>query len=294
MRYAILSDTGGHHKQLVASLQELGVDLKTHKIPADLTIIHLGDLVHKGPHSDIIVSMVDALIRKNRGRWVQLFGNHELHYFPDAPSFWNEEISEASQNILMHWHREGLIQWSYSLPAGVTGTNNNSVKAWLEEYPNAPILLSHSGVSYEFLNTHNILRDPSGGGVEVMCEEINVLPFRLNAQAGLMLYGETINPLLPAGPAWAEPIVELWYSWARWAYDPRWNFLQVHGHTNFFNPYRGDFFPNAPELVQSTTLVDVDLSQALTLVGSLGLLSVDPCYGKSAPHKGQPFLLLEY
>lgn len=78
---AVLGDVGGHLAALRAELTRLGVpDGGDGPIPADLTVVQVGDLVHRGPESDAVVALVDRHLSATPRRWLQVVGNHEAFY----------------------------------------------------------------------------------------------------------------------------------------------------------------------------------------------------------------------
>jgi hypothetical protein len=79
-RVAVIGDIAGHLDELRTELRRLGADGATGWLPGDLTIIQVGDLVHRGPASDAVVALVDGYLTRQPMQWVQLVGNHEAHY----------------------------------------------------------------------------------------------------------------------------------------------------------------------------------------------------------------------
>ena len=93
-RVAVIGDVGGHLSELRRELVRLGADEETGELPADLTIVQVGDLVHRGPDSAGVVRLVDRHLRARPGQWIQLVGNHEAQYLT-APAFaWPERLDE--------------------------------------------------------------------------------------------------------------------------------------------------------------------------------------------------------
>ncbi len=74
MRIAVLGDASGWLSPTLAALRGLGVqvDLDRFSWPDDLVVVHVGDLVHKGPDSDDLVAWVDAVMERVGDRWIQL------------------------------------------------------------------------------------------------------------------------------------------------------------------------------------------------------------------------------
>jgi hypothetical protein len=87
-RVAVIGDVAGHLDELRTELRRLGADDGTGRLPGDLTIIQVGDLVHRGPASDAVVALVDGYLTRQPMQWVQLVGNHEAHYLRDPMFDW--------------------------------------------------------------------------------------------------------------------------------------------------------------------------------------------------------------
>jgi hypothetical protein len=127
---ALLGDVGGHLEPFVAACRGLGVDIATGSIPEGLTIIQVGDLVHRGPDSDAVVAWADQLLTASPGRYLQLAGNHEAEHF-GGPVFWDCRCSEQTVDTLHAWYRGGRLQ----VAASVAST----------EY--GPVLVTHAGLT---------------------------------------------------------------------------------------------------------------------------------------------------
>ena len=59
----MIGDVGGHLAELRRELVRLGADPETGELPADLTIVQVGDLVHRGPGLAGVVGLVDRHLR---------------------------------------------------------------------------------------------------------------------------------------------------------------------------------------------------------------------------------------
>ena len=81
-RVAIFGDVGGHARPLFDALVRLGMDPDTLTIPFDLTVVQVGDLIHRGPETGGVLNLVAQIIATQPARWVQLVGNHEALYLP--------------------------------------------------------------------------------------------------------------------------------------------------------------------------------------------------------------------
>ena len=136
MRAAIFGDIGGHAGAFFRALESLGVDLATGGIPKDLTIVQLGDLIHKGPDSEAIVAFVSKVFSKSPDQWVQLLGNHEMQHL-GGYEFWRCSCSRELIASLHSW-------WGNGQASTVAGISHAPVPKVLT---GAPTLLSHAGVT---------------------------------------------------------------------------------------------------------------------------------------------------
>jgi hypothetical protein len=183
MQNFIFGDTGGHAIQLFNALKSLGVDVKNYIIPEDVRIIHLGDLIHKGPSSKLLLETVDQLIRNNPGQWVQILGNHEFQHIEGSPYFWNCECDFDDEAIINDWYDEGLAFATFglekyeSIKLGPFLNLKARVKA-----PVSGILFSHASLSWSWWKKFNSLTS----AVE-LSKELNELHAMDITAAGQML-----------------------------------------------------------------------------------------------------------
>lgn len=280
-RYAIFGDTGGHASQLLASLLELGWDSYTLALPEDLIVVHLGDLVHKGPATDDLVRIVDSIMRRNPHNWVQLLGNHEAQHVPGAPSFWRCACSEQTKEILHDWRATRRAQVAFSL----------APRGQFSEYADVAekgLLLTHAGVTRKFWDWY--LSDTTGA--DEAAEKINELALSKSAHPGIMLprdaRGRVTNRLLPVGPLWALASKETYPSW----FDGSMPFVQVHGHTSAFDWERQRWYPGTPDMFKMDVQLDHGNRVSYTPVGGSLLVGLDPAFEDYASAQRQPFLLL--
>lgn len=82
-RVALIGDVGGHADDLARVLEALGCDTEHGTMPADLTVLQVGDLVDRGPDSLGALLLALRMWRNHRDRWIQLIGNHETYYLHD-------------------------------------------------------------------------------------------------------------------------------------------------------------------------------------------------------------------
>lgn len=209
MKHVVFGDVAGHFRPLKRSLKSLGVDVKSLVIPDDTIIVQVGDLVHKGPNSTLVVNLVDGLMRNNPGQWIQLAGNHELPYVTNHRFFYPDRVEEATAEILRYWKRSGLLKAAYAFSRGP------------EQF-----LVSHAGVT-----SPQFIRHGAADAYSI-AESLNVSNWDKNRSPGNMFYGRGHNR--SADPFWAECVGELYSSWA-FGHDgesPVPSFHQIHGHSS--------------------------------------------------------------
>lgn len=285
MKNYIFGDTGGHAKQLYASLIELGVDLETHQIPSDVRIIHLGDLIHKGPSTVSLLHLVDKLIRNNPGQWIQLLGNHEFQHIEGAPYFWRCTCSIDEENIIYDWYEEGLATPTFGIDV------IKDIKLEVSNRPktlpdvNKGIFFSHAGLTYNWWVNYGG-KDLSPSKVS---ERINQLPVDIVTQAGEMLFGyEGRTPNV--GPVWALGNTEVFESWLN---HPKTDmpFMQFHGHTSSYSFSRGSWWGTGPLMknFRSHSKLNPENRTVICNLNNNFLVGIDPGYSKTADGVKQPY-----
>jgi hypothetical protein len=225
MQIAVIGDVGGHREALHAELVRLGMNPGTFELPDDLTVVQVGDLIHKGPDSDGVVAMVDELMKVNGSRWVQLLGNHEsLHVTP--PTFgWNETLSDETILTLQRWWADGSMQLAASFD--VEGAEVRRAGGVREVIGAGGVLVTHAGLTHGCWKMLGITSD-----VHAVAERINNERYNTSScvwNTGRMLEG-WVNSR--AGVVWAEAGVELVQGWLDSEESP--GFHQVHGHSTMY------------------------------------------------------------
>ena len=109
-RVAVIGDVGGHPRHLREALMALGATGGNLRLPADLTVIQVGDLVDRGPDSTGVLDLVDAYLRDQPEQWIQLVGNHESQYLPGGTAFWRQRLTEHDAGRLRRWWGEERMQ----------------------------------------------------------------------------------------------------------------------------------------------------------------------------------------
>jgi hypothetical protein len=268
-RIAVIGDLSGHLKPLLTTLAELGVAVDDRDVPRrvqwpdDLVVVQVGDLVHKGPVSELVVAVVESLFRRT-GRWVQLVGNHEAQYLPGGVDFWQPRIDAVIAAKLTQWWADGFLRPAVAIDDDRLG----------------PVLVSHGGMTVrswrelgepEHVAAAELLRDPQHHARHVLA-------------AGRMAARDD-DP----GVAWTEPHRELRSPWLLEGTQGRYvPFSQVHGHAQpLLPPAQGR---GVPADLRSSTVVD-RLGHVRTRTGGRVIVGIDPGATGGRASRPKPLLL---
>lgn len=267
---AIIGDIGGHLDIFTRVLEDLGVNLAKASIPQGLTIVQVGDLVHKGPQSDEVVHLADALLKKNPAQYLQLLGNHEAHYL-GGPSVKGRsgvsDISEQSQETLRSWYARRDAKLAYSFQT--------------KEYGN--ILVTHGGLTAGLWVKLGSPLDPRAAAFEInLLMEDPVSAFRPG-----WLMTSVLD--LAAGVTGSRTGSELAASWLAKKSMP---FSQVHGHEGVWWWPLDNWHEDVPENVKERATVDSLNRTCQVEIEGKTLLSVDWVLGNTAPPNNWPPLVL--
>lgn len=251
-RVAVIGDVSGHLTALRTELARLGVD-PGGALPPDLVVIQVGDLVHRGPDSEGVVSLVDHYLQSQPDQWVQLVGNHEAQYLREPAFHWPERIARDAIDTLRRWWASGRMRAAVVL-----------------ETPGESYLLTHAGLTEPFWRRALVApEDPADAA-----DRINQLIGRDDDtlfRAGVLLGRDAV-----AGPVWASACVELVPSWL----DHRLPFSQVHGHTSITDWESGR--SRADARVAALTVVDESAKHETTTLTGGRIVGVDPCHEERA------------
>lgn len=284
MKNYVFGDTGGHMKQLFASLRAIGIDPNSGTIPDNVRIIHLGDLIHKGPHSSLLLDKINTLILNNPGQWIQLLGNHEFQHIEGSPYFWNCSCSIQDVGIINDWFEEGLATATYALPAFTEFILGVSKKRPIN-VPDKGILFSHAGLTWGWWNSFNKNTD-----VVKLSQELNQQDVWVITAAGEMLGLFGRDP----GPVWAIGNSEVFDSWQ--AHPDIMPFTQIHGHTTSFIFSQNKWFIPPMKKFNSfktATKLNPETRAVITYLAGNVLVGIDPGYSKNADNDSQPFLTIK-
>lgn len=269
-RVAVFGDVGGHARPLFDALVRLGMDPDTLALPGDLTVIQVGDLIHRGPETGGVLTLVARIIAAQPDRWVQLVGNHEALYLPGAPQFgWPEHLSDAGVDLLNRWWSGGDMR----------------VAAAVQTADHGELLLTHAGLTaglWRTLGSPQDVRD----AVDVLNDLPQTGPHLLWA-TGTMLGGDTNRN---AGPCWAEASSEVYTSWLLEERDgdpvP---FGQVHGHSSAYWWDKKAW--NASALVRNRFVPNRRDRHLTGVIGGRWFAGIDPTHLKREATSWAPLLL---
>jgi hypothetical protein len=251
-RIAVIGDVGGHPDQLSRALDWLGA--KGDRLPADLTVIQVGDLVDRGPDSEGVVALVARYLERQPGQWIQLAGNHDAQYVPGGQHFWPEILDPAMARLLSSWWTEGFMR-----VATAVRTSGG------EEY-----LVSHAGLT-------------------VGCWEQLNEPMTASS-AALQLNDGAIPASRLDGPLWADAGAELYEPWmAHYAAGGFVPYGQIHGHSSIVRfadrSWRGH------GRVRQRAAVDWSARHTRVRIGGRTFIGVDPKHGRDGAAEWQPLVL---
>lgn len=282
-RVAIIGDIHGHADELIAKLVRLGMDPDTLMLPEDLTVIQLGDLIHRGLQSSKVLRTVDTIMDQQPTQWIQLIGNHEAQYVYEKLFEWDGELEDEDVEILQRWMQEGKL---HAAAYTITPAGNEA-------------LITHAGLLYDVWKI--ILGRPRSAREAAA---------RINAgihhrTAWMWAPGEMLQgvPNRMAGPLWASATSELYPSWMNAeATEVPAPFSQVHGHSSLFhwgNRWSSPGFRDADftlgttaqsEEIRSRTRLDGERRHAHIRLAGETFIGIDPGHGKYPAEQWEPLV----
>lgn len=285
MKNYVFGDTGGHLKQLYASLRAIGVDPTNGTMPKDVRVIHLGDLIHKGPHSSLLLEQIDKLIRNNPGQWIQILGNHEFQHIEGSPYFWKCDCNKVDVAIINEWHEQGLATPTF----GIDSYIEESIVLGVSKRDDIPrpktgMFFSHAGLSWEWWAGFEKLTTPSE-----LSDMLNSISVSFITTPGEMLgvYGRK------PGPVWAIGNSEVFDGWT--SHADTMPFLQMHGHTTSYNWMSNKWWRNDRNFqhFRNSTKLNPETRAVITKMSGNLLIGIDPGYSKNPTSKEQPYVYFE-
>jgi hypothetical protein len=255
-RVAVIGDLAGHLDELRGELRRLGADGTTGRLPDGLTVIQVGDLVHRGPDSESVIALVDGYLRTQPDQWIQLIGNHEAQYVRPPAFEWRERIDDTAVDTLRRWWAGGRL-----LAAASVRT------------PRGDYLITHAGVTAPFWRDVLGMAASAADAATALNNLIATEDERLFS-AGHVLGGGRPDPW--AGPLWAATSTELVPSW----FGVPMPFSQVHGHATIVDWGSGRL--NADPAVAERTSFDEEAKHEIVQLDGGVIIGVDPRHGRRA------------
>lgn len=267
---AVIGDVGGHLAVFAAALAAAGVDVPSRRIPDGLTVVQVGDLVHKGPDSAGCVAMADQMLRANPGHYLQLLGNHEAHYLggPDVAGRPGVVlVDDATQTTLHRWWRDGWV----NLAADIAGPDGREV------------LVTHGGLTCGLWHE---LGSPTSAASTA--ERVNALredPL-LAFRPGWLMTGHHDHAAGVTNPRTGAELAASWLVGGPMPFD------QVHGHEGAWSWPLEDWHADVPAEVRRRTVVDHERRFSTIDVPGGTLTSVDWVLGTEAPDRAwEPYVV---
>lgn len=248
MRIAVIGDVGGHAMPLRDELTRLGAR-PDGRLPEDLLVIQVGDLIHRGPDSAQVLDLVEHYLSTQPGQWIQLIGNHEAHYLRPPVFRWPDTLGRRHTRILNRWWRSGA-----AIVAAAVETADES------------FLVTHAGITAEFWTT--IGGPPTAAEAARRINDLARTGADTVFRAGIFLHGTSVPS---AGPLWADTATELLPGWA----DRRLPFSQIHGH-NSITTWRGHHTPMPPTGIDALVTIDHAAKHETVHLEGGRLIGVDP------------------
>lgn len=256
-RLAVIGDVGGHADQLRRALDWLGAEKG--RLPPDLVVIQVGDLVDRGPDSLGVLDEVARLLDEQPRQWIQLVGNHEVQYLPGGTVFWRDRLADAGIARLQEWWADGSVR----------------VAAAVRTADGEELLLTHAGLT---LTSWQELGEPMSAALAA--DSLNQRP-ELIWRTGD--HGRDDR----AGPLWAESGAALHEPWMH--YHGIVPFGQIHGHSTIVK--FADQRWRCTGRVRQRATVDWHARHVRVRVGGRVFTGVDPGHGRTGAAQWQPLVL---
>jgi calcineurin-like phosphoesterase family protein len=267
MTIAVFGDVGGHLHPLQRELTRLGADPDTLELPSGLTVVQVGDLVHRGPDSEAIIALVDRYLTEQPNQWVQLVGNHEAQYVREPAFHWPERIDATAAETVASWWGTGRLRAAAAVAAD-----------------DEQFLITHAGLTEGFWRE-------ALGAPESAIDAARALNSFIGTHedvlfsAGQMLGGG--EPNYAAGPVWASAAGEVIPSWLQSRHPMP--FSLVHGHSSVADWRRRSF--TAEREVGVLMAVDEQRAHATATLPGGRIIGIDPGHGRTPREPWQALVL---
>jgi hypothetical protein len=240
-RVAVVGDIGGQLIVLQRVLEELGAHPGSGRLPADLAVVQVGDLVRvggRGLDNAGCVATAARLWDANPGRWVQLLGNHDVALLggPRRTAWPGPDSADVNvARVLQGWWDEHRARLALAVSCRALGD----------------VLITHAGLTRGRWLHLGAPPDPYAAADLVNAD--------VGAPIDQVILGGALTDV-DAGPdgeradvTWAEVIDELYAPWLSAGDAP---FTQIHGHASPWNWSTGSWWPAATPAVRAATTVD--------------------------------------
>jgi hypothetical protein len=273
----VIGDVGGHPAQLQRALLAVGAGgydndqawvaaggiLAPLRLPDDVTVVQVGDLIDRGPDSGGALKIVHDLMDSHAGRWIQLAGNHEAQYLDGGEIFWPEPLAGDDFFQIREW-------WS---------DRRLDVAAAVRTSDDEDFLITHAGLT---VGAWQELGVPHSAATAARW--LNDRPESLLWRGGHTVLDPT------AGPFWAEAGWELYEPWLRFAAEGGFiPFGQVHGHSSIVR--YADRTWRCPGRVRERANVDWEARHTRFRAGGRAFIGVDPKHGRNGALQWSPLVL---
>lgn len=228
------------------------------RLPPDLVVIQVGDLVDRGPDSLGVLDLVARLLAEQPQQWIQLVGNHEAQYLPGGALFWPDRLADTGTAVLREWWAGGRAR----------------VAAAIRTSDGDEFLITHAGLT---LAGWQQLGEPMSAAQ--VAESLNQRP-ELIWRTGEHGRDEQ------AGPLWAESGAALHEPWM--AYGGIVPFGQLHGHSTLVR--FGDRSWRATGRIRQRTSVDWPARHVRVRVNGRVFIGVDPRHGRGGAAQWAPLI----
>ncbi len=266
-RVAVIGDVGGQAAELRGALVGLGADGDTLRLPDDLTVIQLGDLVHRGPDSPGAVEIARTILAAQPDRWIQLAGNHESLYLSPPRFHWPERLPDRDAETLFDWWRTRRMRVAVAV--------DTADGSWL---------VTHAGLTEGFWRHFLGMPESNAAAAAALNRLVGSVHESWVFRPGVMVTGVVD---LAAGPLWASAPDELLPSWlATVAPAP---FDQIHGHSSTVDWTTGREYgrPELAELIAE----EPRTRHASAILQGRRVVGIDPGHGRRPARSWAPLVL---
>lgn len=245
MRTYLIGDIHGRADVYMRALELC--EVRASQIPKGVTVCQVGDLIHGGPNSLQCLQISQRLLEKNPQSYIQLLGNHELHYLGGP---------------LLHGDGKPLSRSAQQVLASIS--DNAKLACALQSRCLGEVLVTHGGL------TRGLFEEiGSPGDAADAAALINSMPRNRSVKPGKLVTGQLDTS---CGVAHARTGAELAGSWL----SHQMPFSQIHGHEGVWWWPGEDFHSDVPHKVRERSGVDLGRRQSWVRIGGKMLLSIDP------------------